>query len=87
MWTTANSTGTRSIGFNAINIVMDSPVFTISRLMSSVADQIIQNYKLSDDSNLKQAVAAALIEKIFSKRSDKADSKAESKKLREQKIA
>ncbi len=51
-----------------------------------IAEQIIENYNLSDDANLKQAVTAALIERIFSKRSDKADSKAESKKLKERKI-
>jgi len=42
-----------------------------------IAEQIIERYDLSDDANLKQAVTAALIERIFSKRSDKADSKAE----------
>ncbi len=51
-----------------------------------IAEQIIENHNLSDDANLKQAVTAALIEKIFSKRSDKTDSKAESIKLKEQKI-
>ena len=51
-----------------------------------IAEQIIENYNLSDDANLKQAVTAALIEKIFSKRNDKTDSKAESIKLKEQKI-
>ncbi len=50
-----------------------------------IADQIIEKYNLSDDSNLKQAVTAALIERIFSKRSDKAGSKAESQ-IKEHKI-
>ena len=34
-----------------------------------IADQIIDNYGLNDDANLKQAVTAALIEKIFFNRS------------------
>ncbi len=34
-----------------------------------IAEQIIDNYGLNDDANLKQAVTAALIEKIFYKRS------------------
>lgn len=34
-----------------------------------IADQIIDNYGLNDDVNLKQAITAALIEKIFYKRS------------------
>ena len=34
-----------------------------------IADKIIDNYGLNDDANLKQAVTAALIEKIFYKRS------------------
>ena len=54
--------------------------------IARIAEQIIENYNLSDDANLKQAVTAALIERIFSKRSDKADSKAESIKLKERKI-
>ena len=54
--------------------------------IDEMAQQIIEKYNLNDDANLKQAVTAALIERIFSKRSDKADSKAESQKLEEQKI-
>ena len=50
-----------------------------------IAEQIIEKYDLSDDANLKQALTAALIERIFSKRSDKADSKAESQ-IKEHKI-
>jgi len=50
-----------------------------------IADQIIEKYNLGDEANLKQAVTAALIERIFSKRSDKADSKAESQ-IKEHKI-
>ena len=51
-----------------------------------IAEQIIENHNLSDDANLKQAVTATLIEKIFSKRNDNADSKAANKKFKEQKI-
>ena len=54
--------------------------------IDKIAEQIIENYNLSDDANLKQAVTAALIEKIFSKRNEKTDSKAESIKLKERKI-
>ncbi|PQP32891.1 hypothetical protein C6A36_02090, partial [Desulfobacteraceae bacterium SEEP-SAG10] len=50
-----------------------------------IAEQIIEKYDLSDDANLKQAVTAALIERIFCKRSDKADSKAENQ-IKEHKI-
>lgn len=50
-----------------------------------IVEQIIEKYDLSDDANLKQAVTAALIERIFSKRSDKADSKAENQ-IKEHKI-
>jgi len=50
-----------------------------------IAEQIIERYDLSDDANLKQAVTAALIERIFSKRSDKANSKAENQ-IKEHKI-
>ncbi|MBU4012827.1 MAG: hypothetical protein KJ550_05115, partial [Proteobacteria bacterium] len=35
-----------------------------------IADQIIDKYDLDDDANLKQAITAALIEKIFHKRSE-----------------
>jgi len=35
-----------------------------------IADQIIDKYNLDDDANLKQAITAALIEKIFHKRSE-----------------
>ena len=34
-----------------------------------IADQIVDNFGLNDDANLKQAVTAALIEKVFFKRS------------------
>jgi len=40
-----------------------------------IADKIIREYILSDDANLKQALAAALIEKTFHKKSDKSESK------------
>jgi len=38
--------------------------------IEQIADQIIEKYNLKDDANVKQAVAAALIEKIFHKRSE-----------------
>ena len=43
--------------------------------IEKIADNIIKEYILNDDANLKQAVAAALIEKIFHKRSEKSESK------------
>lgn len=52
--------------------------------IKQIAEQIIENYNLNDDMVLKQAVTAALIEKIFNKRGEKAD-KMELKK--ERKIA
>ena len=38
--------------------------------IEQLTDQIIEKYNLNDDANVKQAVAAALIEKIFHKRSE-----------------
>ncbi len=51
-----------------------------------IADQIIDNYGLNDDANLKQAVTAALIEKIFDKRSRISKSSGK-EPIKEQKIA
>ena len=42
--------------------------------IEQIAEQIIEKYNLNDDMNLKQAVTAALIEKIFHKRGEKAES-------------
>ena len=39
--------------------------------IKQIAEQIIENYHLNDEMVLKQAVTAALIEKIFSKRGEK----------------
>jgi hypothetical protein len=54
--------------------------------IDKIAEQIIENHDLNDDANLKQAVTAALIEKIFSKRTEKADIKAGARKLKEHNI-
>ena len=43
--------------------------------IEKIANKIIREYILSDDANLKQAVTAALIEKVFHKRSDKSELK------------
>jgi hypothetical protein len=40
-----------------------------------IADQIIESHNLKDDMNLKQAVMAALIEKIFYRRGEKLEIK------------
>ena len=52
--------------------------------INQIAEQIIENYNLNDDMVLKQAVTAALIEKIFNKRGEKAD---KMKSEKERKIA
>jgi len=53
--------------------------------IDKMAEQIIKTYDLQDDENLKQAVTAALIEKIFSKKKDKSSVK-KGKRSKEQKI-
>jgi hypothetical protein len=41
--------------------------------IDQIAEQIIENYNLNDDMVLKQAVTAALIEKIFNKFDEKTE--------------
>jgi len=48
--------------------------------ISQIAEQIIENYNLNDDMILKQAVTAALIEKIF----HKGDERAENQELKKE---